>query len=164
MLSTNDDNFGYLVYNSFLNYINKICPLANDNFMILIEIVRKKEFQINSNQILCKTLSPICICDHKPNDNSSTRFISIQREDFIDQIKLKYDVEIKPIDCKVTIVNHQNMKFECTNGEFILIGTPIQLKKLYKNGLGSRTGEGFGMFRIVKQGVLDETNINEWII
>lgn len=152
LLSTNDENFGYLVYNSCLNSINKINPLKDDNFMILTSITRKKETLINTNKLLCKTLSPICICEHKPNDNSSTRFISIQREDFVSQIKEKYNVDIIPINCKVTIVQHQNMKFECTSGEFALVGNIDKLNELYNNGLGSRTGEGFGMFKIIKQG------------
>ena len=152
LLSTNDIEFGYLVYNVCLNSINSIYPLKNDNFMLLTKVTQKKETIITNNLILCKTLSPICICDHKPHDNKSTRFISIKNEDFSKQIKEKYNIEIKPINCKTTIVSHQNMKFETTSGEFILCGTPNQLTNFYKSGLGSRTGEGFGMFKVIKQG------------
>ena len=44
----------------------------------------------------------------------------------------------------------QKMKFETTRGTFKLKGTPYTLQKLYLDGLGSRTGEGFGKFDIIE--------------
>lgn len=149
-ISTSDSIFGYLLMNVLNHKLYKPYPLGNDNYLILKNIRQHKDKIIKTNEIICKTTSPICVCEHKKGDNKSTRFYSIDSSQFIESIKEKYFVEFIPIDCKKTIVRHQKMKFETTRGTFKLKGTPYTLQKLYLDGLGSRTGEGFGKFDIIE--------------
>lgn len=148
-ISTSDTTFGYLLLNVLLNQLHKPYPLENNNYLILLSVRQKQDKKITRDTIVCKTLSPICICEHKKGDNSSTKFYSIDSPEFIQSIKEKYNVEFQPLDCKKRIVRHQKMKFETTSGIFVLIGKQHNLEKLYLNGLGCRTGEGFGKFDII---------------
>lgn len=148
-LSTNDNDLGFLLINMFNNMKMKAFPVVNDNYMILLDVKQLKEQKVLSNTILCKTLSPICFLEHDRENNKNNKYYSIKSDKFIEKIKEKYNVDFINIDSKMTIVKHQNMKFETTSGYFMLKGNIETLEKLYKNGLGNHTGQGFGMFKIL---------------
>ena len=57
---------GYIFYSAFLSQKNKNFPLKN-NTMQLVSIQKLKDFETDKNEILVRTLSPLCIREHTEN-------------------------------------------------------------------------------------------------
>lgn len=160
-ISTSDYEFGIKIYNGLLGldtFKYKEYKLEK------IKIHLKKEKFIGHNDVVFKTMSPICIKDKSnafisPNDtnfNSELNYI-------IDKILtsnrgygLKSKLNFIPIDMKKVVVKEEIRAFEektnkkvfyvnAYSGIFRLSGNLEDLNEIYQTGIGFRRGQGFGM-------------------
>lgn len=149
--SVNDAKLGYMFMNMFLNQRKQPFKIQNDNTMILLSVREIQEYQINSNEIICKTLSPLVVIEQNEKyDYKSNYFLNFEDKDFTDIFKEKTNCEIIPIQCKKQIVKHYNIKFPVTTGIFQLKGNIKDLNKIYKSGACDKHSQGFGMFEVLR--------------
>ena len=59
------------------------------------------------------------------------------------------EIILTPIKAKRTVVKNMKLNFNASFGEFYLQGDVELLNYLLESGLGSRRGEGFGMFTVL---------------
>lgn len=149
-ISFYDEMQGYIYYAAILRQLNKPFRIKN-NQMKLISINKINEKQIESDCVFIKTLSPLCFLhhDHEMRDNKKDYYYSIIDSNFEEVMKEKTDVIIKPIHCKKVLIRHYGIDIPCTLGTFIIAGPKEKLNKLYKSGIGDKTGQGFGMIEVV---------------
>lgn len=145
-----DEKQGYLYYAAFLRQINKLFNIKN-NQMKLISVNKINETKIVNDCVIIKTLSPICLLDHNHelHDNKKDYYYSIIDNDFTKIFEEKIGLKIQPIDCKKVMVRHYNISIPTTIGTFIISGDSNKINKLYKSGIGNKTGQGFGMIDII---------------
>lgn len=145
-----DEKQGYLYYAAFLRQINKLFNIKN-NQMKLISVNKINETKIVNDCVIIKTLSPICLLDHNHelHDNKKDYYYSIIDNDFTKIFEEKTGLKIQPIDCKKVMVRHYNISIPTTIGTFIISGDSNKINKLYKSGIGNKTGQGFGMIDII---------------
>ncbi len=60
-------------------------------------------------------------------------------------------ISLEAVSPRTTVVKALNKYFKANIGEYRLIGSPQILNILLRNGIGSRRGQGFGMFYIVNK-------------
>lgn len=145
-----DEKQGYLYYAAFLRQINKLFNIKN-NQMKLISVNKINETKIINDCVIIKTLSPICLLNHSHelHDNRKDYYYSIIDNDFTKIFEEKTGLKIQPIDCKKVMVRHYNISIPTTIGTFIISGDSNKINKLYKSGIGNKTGQGFGMIDII---------------
>lgn len=151
-------------YNAIVKMINKPYPLAQENFLILKNIVMVNEPKLVSNEIVIKTMSPLLVRKHhkssnhdvylKPEDEDYVAVIKNNLDDTLEKLglgELKEDLdsfnleEIMSKEVKVLFYGH---KVGGRVGKFLLKGQPRLLDFVLKNGLGARTNAGFGMLEV----------------
>lgn len=145
-ISFDDKLQGYLFYSCFLRQRDKLFNIKN-NQMKLIEVKEIHEKSINDNCVIIKTLSPICLLDHEKGKHD--QYYTINDENFFEKFKEKTSVEIQLLDSKKIVIQHYGIFIPCSVGTFILIGNQNKLMKLYRSGIGNKTGQGFGMIDII---------------
>ena len=162
IFSTGDKLTGYIFYSAFLSQKNKNFPLKN-NTMQLVSIQKLKDFETDKNEILVKTLSPLCIREHTENrdvyyscnssDFSETLNSTVKKQLLSDgfSAELLNDFWIVPIDLKKTVVYHYEQYCEVSIGTFSVKGDRAILNYLLKNGIGSRKSAGFGCIRLLAE-------------
>lgn len=163
--SAYDHSDAIMFYNSFLNNKGKIYPLK-ENKITIGKIRIKKEKTIYSNEVIFKTLSPIVVREHK-GDNKKTWYHSLGNKEGQALLKenLKYQLvdvfgervlsDFGDISIEVSKSNKE-VKVKNYNIEVLSNVTKLKIKAnqyildyLYKAGIGSKRGSGFGMLEIV---------------
>ncbi|NLC16529.1 MAG: CRISPR-associated endoribonuclease Cas6 [Clostridiales bacterium] len=166
LITSFDHSLILYLYNSFVKERNTK-KRFNDDF----EIQLKRLFLaphpiIKQNQIRIKFLSPLLVRVHDAQDNQD-RYLTYMDEGFNAQLNQitqrmlqdnKIDcpnptIDLRPYQAKTTVVKNMGMAFCANIGEYILSGDTDILNILLKGGMGSRRGQGFGMFYVVKQSV-----------
>ncbi|WZL74330.1 CRISPR-associated endoribonuclease Cas6 [Clostridiaceae bacterium 35-E11] len=164
-ISSPDLEFMIKLYNGLL----KIHEFEYKGFILQklrIELVKEK--QISQNEVIFKTLAPICI------KNKNNYFMKIEDEGYIDEFNYIADVILKnyrgnglrkrltfiPVDMKKIVVkekikgfndrtNKNHMHVNAYTGIFKLKGSNEDLKDLYMLGIGFKRNQGFGMVEVI---------------
>lgn len=169
-ISTIDMKFAIILYNALLKMRNKEFVFKNTSIEI-IGITKVKEFEINSDVVEFRTLSPIYLKkkvnrkDYSVDMDDMDTYIKVLN--YISDISLKeirgyglkQELQFMPIEYK-KIVSQQKyssqsdkLKSLCKNvykGNFVLRGNINDLKDLYGIGLGFSRGVGFGNIEVVR--------------
>ncbi|WP_459195793.1 CRISPR-associated endoribonuclease Cas6 [Wukongibacter baidiensis] len=162
--SAYDYEDGIMFYNSFLNNKGKEHPVKNNTIKIG-KITMKKERTIFNDQVTFKAMSPIVVREHS-GDNKKTWYHSLKSKEGQDLFmnNLKYQLKNvfgeRVVDFEDIIVevskNNREVKVKNYGIEVLANITKIKIKAkpyileyLYKAGIGSKRGSGFGMVEIV---------------
>ena len=165
IVSSPDTEFLIYLYNGLL----KIFEFTYKDYTLKragIGMIREKD--INSCEMIFKTLSPICV------KNQNNYFMKIEDEGFEDELNyiadkilenfrgegLKEKLMFEKIKMKKVVVREDIREFEkktekqymCINsymGAFKLCGNNEDLKDLYALGIGFKRNQGFGMLDVV---------------
>lgn len=150
------------IINCFIKQKGKAFKIKN-NIIILQNIELLPEQTITENSINIKMLSPLIVRDHDKNTRRDM-YYSFRHENFAKTLKINIsgqlenegidvnlleNFEIIPIEPKKTVVKVYEQQIECSLNTFKLIGDKLLLEYLYKAGMGSKKGLGFGMFKII---------------
>lgn len=149
-------------YNSFITMKNKKFPVKN-NTIILNNISSLPIKDISTDEIIIKILSPLLVRSHFRNDNKDEYILyndSIFNDKVKSNIKAMLDYEglnfkldnfrISEVDAKSVVVNTFSGTKIGNIGYFKLEGSKELLNLLQLSGIGSRRGEGFGKFEVVR--------------
>jgi CRISPR-associated endoribonuclease Cas6 len=162
IFSTGDKFTGYIFYAAFLSQKKKPFPLKN-NSMQLVSVQKLKDFETDSNEILVKTLSPLCIREHTQNGDM---YYSCNSDNFEEKLNdtirhqlifegfsetLANTLSIVPVDLKKTVVYHYKQYCEVSIGTLSLKGDKAILNYLLKSGIGSRKSAGFGCIKLLAE-------------
>ncbi len=163
--STYNYEDGIMFYNSFLSNKHKKHPI-NNNIFSIGKISMVKEKTIFDNHVVFKTMSPIVVREHH-GDNKKTWYHSLisnqgkavfmdnlrhQLEDVFGERTIpdlkNMDIDI-PQDCKEVKVKNYGIEVLSNIVKLRIKAQPYILDYLYKAGIGSKRGSGFGMVDIV---------------
>lgn len=158
-LTVSDYEIAILLYNSFNK--QKYKPFSiYQNSWTLQDITLIPEKEINTNKIIVKFQSPLCV---RKRENNKDYYYSYEKEEFKRVLKLNIEeqlsrsgkdlgllneFEIIPITSKKVVIKFYEKNIECSTGTFELQGEKELLEYLYKSGIGSKHSSGFGMFQI----------------
>ncbi|MPW24505.1 CRISPR-associated endoribonuclease Cas6 [Alkalibaculum sp. M08DMB] len=156
---------GIMFYNSFLSNKSKQIHIKN-NVLTINKINLIKEKLIYNDTVILKTLSPIVVREHC-GDNQKTWYHSLRSEEgqVIFRQNLEYQLkdafgERVQYDCeglkvefsdslKEVKVKNYGIEVLSNIGKVKVTGQTYILDYLYKAGIGSKRGSGFGMVDIV---------------
>ncbi|MBM7616005.1 CRISPR-associated endoribonuclease Cas6 [Alkaliphilus hydrothermalis] len=156
---------GIMFYNSFLTNKGKKQTIHN-NIITIGKMTLVKEKPIYDQQVIFKTLSPIVVREHG-GDNKKTWYHSLETEEgqaiFMENLKYQLsdvfgerglldfeDIKVE-VDSDIRKVKVKNYGIEVHSsiGKIRIKAQPYILDYLYKAGIGSKRGSGFGMVDIV---------------
>lgn len=165
-ISTCDYIIGSVIYNSFLK--EKYYEYQNKYKLQIGKVSVLKEKNINSDQVVFKTLSPLIV------KNNAGQFLKIDDLNYEEQLNyitnkiikcyrgigLKKDLKFEPVLMKKRVVKEKISAFtERTSKEifyitgyegiFKLTGNKEDLNLIYKMGIGFRRSSGWGCLEIV---------------
>jgi CRISPR-associated endoribonuclease Cas6 len=156
--------FSYFI-NGCLNFKNqnKKIYLLNDETLKIQKIEPMNERKIYSESVVFKTMSPIVL--QNPNASKTDYenfFVTIEQEDFettlniITQKRMKYlnfnnfsHIEITSNYNKTDSIPHYGGYIKATRGIFEVKSSVETLQFLYDYGFGTRTGQLFGMTKLL---------------
>ena len=159
-ISVEDYNTAIVLYNSLNKQKYKKFSL-NKNSWILQNISMVQEKEVNSDDIIVKFLSPLCVRSRKDNKDF---YYSFEHKEFEETLKINIKQQLKitdfpetivdnfkitPLNAKKVIIKFYEKQIETSTGIFKLEGDKKLLDYLYKAGIGSKHSAGFGMFQIV---------------
>lgn len=159
IISSSDYHFINMLYNALLINRRRKMDVRPDNKIHLEKLSLNYLKDIKENEIKIKMLSPFLIRDRDVLNNKDY-YKTIEDEDFIKKandnlifLANKFNLEtkdlsIKPIKAKKVVIPIMKVRYNATDGKFILKGNIDTLNYFYKNGIGSRRGYGFGLFEI----------------
>ena len=116
---------------------------------------------LDKNEVKIQFLSPMLVRDRSDEkeiylDYTASDFnekLNIVVKNFIDTLDTKFEnekIELIPVQPKRTVVKSMGLLFNSSYGIYILKGDAKLLTYLQNSGIGSRRGEGFGMFRVIE--------------
>ena len=164
--STADKTTGFVFMSAFIKQKGKSFPAPLGNTFTLTNVTQQVEKQTNSNEVLVKMLSPLCIREHNEEENSDIHY-SIESDSFQEKandiiqgqlLESGFDEDmvssfsIKPVSGRKTVVYHYGNYIECSLGEFILSGDKAIINYLLQSGIGSRKSAGFGFPLLLAEG------------
>lgn len=147
------------LYNASLLMKNKSYPIK-DNTMTLIRIrldnPHKKIKEINVIKFLC----PLIVRKREDKkdtyltfkDEEFNKYVNMTVNNLFEQLALSlenHNIILTPYKARTTVVKQGKLSYEVSIGTFILEGNPEAVGVLYQTGIGSRRGQGFGMFEII---------------
>ncbi|MTI48953.1 MAG: CRISPR-associated endoribonuclease Cas6 [Firmicutes bacterium] len=163
--STYSNEDGIMFYNSILECKGKKFPIKN-NTMRISRLNIRKEKPFYSDEAIFKTLSPIVVREHK-GCNEKTWYHSLNTKKgqsiFLDNLryqlidifgeKIKLDFEDISLEVlkgnKEVKVKNYGIEVLSNVAKLKIKAKPYILDYLYKAGIGSKRGSGFGMLDIV---------------
>ncbi|TEB05982.1 CRISPR associated protein Cas6 [Pelotomaculum schinkii] len=164
LLSTADYGIFLRFYNAFLRQKNISFPVKHENVMKLSKIFLENEITITLEEMLISLASPLVVREHIRETNKDNYYIHSD-EKFLSCLKaiIKNDLEghelltetmvdeleVESVACKFVLVKAFGSRIPASLGKFRLKGDKRLLKYLYDCGMGSRRGEGFGMFSLM---------------
>lgn len=165
-ISTADYEFGINIYNALLN--TKSYTYKNQYTLNKIKINLIREKNITSEEVVFKTMSPICIKDKNNNflspDDSmyenelnyavdtqllAFRGYGIKKPLKFEKVLMSKVVVKEEIRDFKTVANKQIFYVNAYKGIFKLTGDVEDLNAIYQNGIGFRRGQAFGMIDLV---------------
>jgi CRISPR-associated endoribonuclease Cas6 len=153
-----------------INFYNGILKINEHGELKKLKIFKPVDKKINSNEILIRTLSPICI------KNKDGNFLKLEDENFIKELNymtdiclknfrgtgLKEKIDLIPVGNQVKNVvvkekingfkdktEKEIMFVNAYEGVFLLKGNKEDLQILTDLGLGFRRNQGFGMIELI---------------
>lgn len=164
-ITTPDYEFGINVYNGILNSRT----FKYKEYMLeKLKISLVKEKHINEEQVVFKTMSPICIKDKNnnfiaPDDSAYVEELNYIADKALTAYRgygLKQKLEFEKVLMKKVVVKEDIKAFKETTGKeifyinaysgiFKLSGDIEDLNFIYQTGAGFRKSQGFGMLEIV---------------
>lgn len=164
-VSTPDYEFGINLYNGLLN-INQFKYKGFVLNKLRISLVKEKS--INEEQVVFKTMAPICIKDKNnqfilPNSKIYERELNYIADKNISTFRgygLKKPLQFQEVLMKKAVVKEEITAFKdkaqkeifyvnAASGIFKLTGDIEDLNFIYQAGIGFRRSQGFGMVDIV---------------
>ena len=152
-----------LFLNAFIGQYKKPFRLPNDNNMTLKKIEVLPVVEVDKETVLVKFLSPLLVQKHCRENNKSWFYTpeNIEFEDVLNYVLQRQlqesgtgvkveSISLKPIQMKSLIVPVFGGKVPASGGTFELTSSPDVINYLYKAGIGSKRGAGFGLFVIIK--------------
>ena len=138
---------------------------------IRVDLVKEKK--ITKEQVIFKTLSPICV------KNKEGKFLDIDDNEYLKELNyvtnmilnnyrgygLKRELSFESLDMKKVVVKEPlrdfkkvtNREYQYVNafkGKFELIGDIEDLNDIYKLGIGFKRGQAFGNLDVVAEEVI----------
>jgi CRISPR-associated endoribonuclease Cas6 len=165
VFSTGDNLAGFVFMSAFIAMKDKPFPVKFDNVITLKSISRQKEDEVSGNFAMIKMLSPLCLREHRSEDNKDI-YYSVKSENFTEKFKdivseqlttegfskeLAQGVEIISLNSKKTVVKHYGNSIECSLGEFSINADKSVINYFLKYGIGSRKSAGFGFPQLVAE-------------
>lgn len=174
-ISSSDDHFiitflkGITQIKTFNFSVNTSMTIDNQKIVLEIEKVMViPEKLITNNIATFRTNSPIFVrlengegAVFKDNNFEEMLNIVVNRKmKALLNRELRFPLKFKPLDMHKVVVKHTLKDFRentnkpimylnCNYGTFKLQGHPQDLQFLYQSGIGSMTGQGFGMIDVV---------------
>lgn len=161
ILSSNDYSFVTALYNSLLINKGRKMDINPDNKIFLERISLIHLDEIKEDTITIKTLSPILVRD-RDRERNKDYYVTVNDSNFIEKLNFNLiylathlnlnidNLKISPIKVRKVVVPLFKVNYDANDGLFELSGNIETLNTLYKVGIGSRRGEGFGLFELVK--------------
>ncbi|MDR3597939.1 CRISPR-associated endoribonuclease Cas6 [Clostridium sp.] len=165
-ISTSDYIFGSVIYNCFLK--EKSYEYQNKYKLQIGKVSVLKEKNINSNQVVFKTLSPIILKNKlgeflKIEDLNYEKELNYITDKVIESYRgngLKQELKFEPVLMKKRVIKEKISEFTEKTGKeiyyitgyegiFKLTGDKEDLSLIYKMGLGVRRSSGGGCLEIV---------------
>lgn len=165
IFSTNDSFTGFVFMSAFLAQKNKKFPMPHNNSMTLVSVSKLSEKTTQSNSVMVKMFSPLCLREHIPAENKD-KYYSVKSENFNAECKkiiktqlildgfsekIAESTDIIPIDCKKTVVYHYGNNIECSLGDFVITADKSVINYFLKSGIGSRKSAGFGFAELIAE-------------
>ena len=161
--SSADDKSFLIFFNALISQVGKVYPIGKDCNLKITNIFLEAEQQIVGSTMTVKFLSPLCVRKHdKVNGKDwyysfgQDGFVSVLTEGLKGQLISKDlpigmldGFAIEPVQAKKTVAIHHGIYIECSLGVFQITGRVELLDYIQKNGLGSRTGAGFGFVQVL---------------
>ncbi|WP_041720668.1 CRISPR-associated endoribonuclease Cas6 [Alkaliphilus metalliredigens] len=163
--STYHNEDGIMFFNSMLMNKGKAFSIR-DNTYTIGKINLKREKLITEHQVIFKTMSPIVAREHQ-GDNKKTWYHSLNTEEgqavFLENLQYqlkdafgegilmdsrKLSIEVSQDNKEVKVKNY-GIEILSNLAKIRIQGAPYILDYLYKAGIGSKRGSGFGMVDIV---------------
>lgn len=165
-ISTGDPYTGMMLYNAFQKQKGQQHHFYSD-YLTLEKITLLPDHQLNTQNILVKTMSPILIRKHNRSDNSDHYFLLSDGDEAIQclQKNTRYQLEtmapallpyvdtlkIEPFNLKKVVVHHYGMLKDAMVGTFKLSGHTLLLQHIYDYGIGSHRSAGFGLIDVLQE-------------
>lgn len=146
-------------YNSLIKSRGRIMQVDGGNRIKLVSINMKFCKDLKGETAHIKFLSPMLVRKHIKEGNKDY-YLAFDSPDFLqtlDQnislLSQQFDIpytkfSFRPIKPYAAPVRNMQMNFLANFGEYQLTTDNQLLNFLYKSGIGSRRGEGFGMFEV----------------
>lgn len=154
-LKIQDMQTALIYYFAILGMKNEKFMVSSDNFMVLKSIKMVKEQEIGEETADFKILSPICLREHKRDENKDwyyaygdEEFEYFLRESLKDELLNHMEIDQLEFDftqLKKVVVPAFKLKIPATIGVLQVKGNPVILNCILKAGLGSRRNAGFGL-------------------
>lgn len=163
--STIDPKDGIMFYNAFISNKGKSISIK-ENEMIIRSIRLIQEKTITSEEVVFKTMSPIVVREHE-GDNKKTWYhplnTSVGQKQFEKNLRaqlieyfgesIQYEFESIQFEYleafKVVKVRNYGIEVDSNVGNIKMKAKPFIIEYLYKSGIGSKRGSGFGMVDII---------------
>lgn len=154
-ISTTDTKLAFYLYNGMKKYKNSF-DISKGNSMSILRVKLLEEKEILDNEIIINMLSPLVVRKHFENEKD--RYFLYNEEGFFENFAQCVNAQIKnidkipeitPIKCKKVIVKAYGTNIPASLGVFKLSGDIDTLNKLYKMGVSSKNGAGFGKFEVI---------------
>ncbi|QEK11017.1 CRISPR-associated endoribonuclease Cas6 [Crassaminicella thermophila] len=164
-ISSPDLEFMINLYNGLLK-LSKFQYKTFELYKLKIDLIKEKK--LATNEVIFKTLSPICI------KNKNNYFMKIEDDKYIDELNyianlvlknyrgegLRENLMFMPLDMKKVVVKEEirgfksktNRKYLYVNsysGTFKMKGNVKDLEDLYALGVGFKRNQGFGMIEVI---------------
>jgi CRISPR-associated endoribonuclease Cas6 len=158
-VSTGDVSLVVFLYNSLIENKKKTLNIKHDNEITLIYTKIVPEIGIYSDNINITFLSPLVVRDHNKETNID-KYLYYDEDNFFELLNLSIKnicesfnvaytpVVITPINAGKTVVYNMGKRLSANTGTYRISGSPEMLNFLYSTGIGSRRGQGFGLFEI----------------
>lgn len=162
--STYNNEDGIMFYNSILENKGNSFPIKN-NAMKISRLNLTREKPLYSDEVIFKTLSPIVVREHG-GDNSKTWYHSLNTQEgqdiFMDNLKYQLldvfgekvkhdfkDISVEVLGNKEVKIKNYGIEVLSNVAKIKIKAKPYILDYLYKAGIGSKRGSGFGMLEMV---------------
>jgi CRISPR-associated endoribonuclease Cas6 len=158
-LTAYEDDFILKLYNSFLKFKFKSYPLKDNQVITLNKVRLSITNKIEATKVVIKFLSPLLVRKHIDDkdyylsykDGDFNEYLNYNTVKLAENLKIPCNskIQLTELKSKITVVKSDDLLFQSNIGTFILEGDNNIINMLYKTGMGSKRGLGFGMFEVL---------------
>lgn len=147
-------------YNAMLAYKDYTYPMKNNQAITLKKVRLTQTKEVTGEKCIIKFLSPLLVRKHTKEkdtyltykDDDFLKYLNMNTQILLENIGIqeKYLISnFKPIRGRTTVIKNDNLMFQANIGTYSIEADNKLINILYKSGLGSKRGLGFGMFEIL---------------